>query len=201
MAEANLAAGTPAEQHEPAPLALENQDLASVDILGEPGTSFERFAGRTLLAEFLFHSLPEKGQKSPLGRAAGEMENETLPGVADTPGFSLRDVEVRLAYVHRLLLWGSEPENGPYGAAATRMVAAALSDVVLMRAAERAKPRLAEVVEPSPEQEPAAAPEATVPVVLQQMTNLLRDMTTLFGEQQEELRRIHGERKEEAAAA
>ena len=82
--------------------------------------------------------------------------------------------------------------TGPYGAAATRMVAAALSDVVLMRAAERARPRLPEAAEPSPEQEP---------VVLQQMTNLLRDMTTLFGEQQEELRRLHGERKEEPAAA
>jgi hypothetical protein len=180
---------------------LEDHHLASVDILGETNGGFEKFAGRTLLSEFLFHALPEKEQKSPLGKAATAAEDETLPTVSDTPGFTLRDVEVKLAYVHRLLLWGSEPENGPYGAAATRMVAAALSDVVLMRAAERARPRLPETAEESPEQEPAAAPEATVPVVLQQMTNLLRDMTTLFAEQQEELRRLHGERKEEPAAA
>ena len=180
---------------------VENRDLASVDILGETNAGFEKFAGRTLLSEFLFHALPEKEQRSPLGKAATEMENETLATLADTPGFTLRDVEIRLAYVHRLLLWGSEPENGPYGAAITRMVAAALSDVVLMRAAERARPRLPKMEEPSPEQEPAATPEATVPVVLQQMTNLLRDMTALFREQQEELRRLHGERKEEPAAA
>jgi hypothetical protein len=126
------------------------------------------------------------------------MENETLPGVADTPGFSLRDVEVRLAYVHRLLLWGSEPENGPYGAAATRMVAAALSDVVLMRAAERARPRPAETDEPAAD---APKPLPTVTMALEQVADLLRDMTALFAEQQQELRRLHGERKEEPAAA
>jgi hypothetical protein len=165
---------------------LEDRDLASVDILDGPGTCFERFAGRTLLTEFLFHSLPEKEQHSPLGKAATEAENETLSAVANTPGFTLHDVVVKLAYAHRLLLWGGEPENGPYGAAVTHMVAAALSDVVLMRAAERARPRLPEADEPGSEQEPAAAPEATVPMVLQQMTNLLRDMTALFGEQKEE---------------
>jgi hypothetical protein len=95
---------------------LEDRDLARVDILGGPGTCFERFVGRTLLA-------------------------------------------------------------------------AALSDVVLIRAAERARPRQVE------------AAEATVPVVLQQMTDLLRDMAGLFGEQQEELRRLHGEREVEPVAA
>jgi hypothetical protein len=180
---------------------LEDRDLASVDILGESNADFEKFAGRTVLSEFLFHALPEKEQKSPLGKAATETEDETLLTVADTPGFSLRDVEVKLAYVHRLLLWGSEPENGPYGPAATRMVAAALSDVVLMRAAERARPRLPETEETAEETVEAPKPEATVPVVLQQMTDLLRDMTALFAEQQQDLRRLHGERKEEPAAA
>jgi hypothetical protein len=43
--------------------------------------------------------------------------------------------------------------------------------------------------------------DALFAMVLQQMTNLLRDMTALFAEQQEELRHLHGERKEEPAAA
>jgi hypothetical protein len=110
-------------------------------------------------------------------------------------------VEVKLAYVHRLLLWGSETENGPYGAAATRMVAAALSDVVLMRAAERARPRLSETEEPAEETVEAPKLEPTVAMALEQMTGLLRDMTALFKEQQQDLRRLHGERKEQPAAA
>jgi hypothetical protein len=47
----------------------------------------------------------------------------------------------------------------------------------------------------------AAKPEPTVTKALEQMTDLLRDMTALFAEQQQELRRLHGERKEEPAAA
>jgi hypothetical protein len=177
---------------------LEDRDLASVDILDGPGTSFEHFAGRTLLAEFVFHGLPEKEQRSPLGMTATEAENETLSTVANTPGFTLHDVAVKLAYAHRLLLWGGEPENGPYGAAVADMVASALSDLVLMRAAERARPRLPEAAEPATD---TPKPLPTVTMALEQMTDLLRDMTALFKEQQQELRRLHGERKEEPAAA
>jgi hypothetical protein len=151
---------------------LEDHQLASVDILGEADSSFERFAGRTLLAEFLFHSLPEGEQKSPLGEAADAAENETLPEMADSPGFSLRDVEVRLAYAYRLLLWAGQGHGGPYPEAATRMVATSLADVVLMRTAERARPRPAEPPKPLP----------TVTMALEQVANLLRDMTVLFGE-------------------
>jgi hypothetical protein len=107
---------------------------------------------------------------------------------------------VRLAYAYRLLLWAGQGHGEPYPEAATRMVATSLSDVVLMRTAERARPRPAEAEEPVL---PAAAatPEPTVTDVLVQIKNLLHEMTLLFEEQQEELRRLHGERKEEPAAA
>jgi hypothetical protein len=177
---------------------LEDRDLASVDILGGPGTCFERFAGRTLLAEFVFHGLPEKEQHSPLGKAATDTENETLSAVANTPGFTLYDVVVKLAYAHRLTLWGGEPENGPYGAAVADMVASALSDLVLMRAAERARPRLPEAAELTAD---TPKPLPTVTMALEQLADLLRSMTALFREQQEELRRLHGEREEEPATA
>jgi hypothetical protein len=101
---------------------LEDRDLASVAVLGGPASGNESLVGRTLLAEFLFHSLSENEQKSPLGKAADEAENDALPSVADAPGFSLRDVEVQLAYAYRLLLCCDQPGNGPYGAAATQMV-------------------------------------------------------------------------------
>jgi hypothetical protein len=180
---------------------LEDHQLASVDILGEADSSFERFAGRTLLAEFLFHSLPEGEQKSPLGEAADAAENETLPEMADSPGFSLRDVEVRLAYAYRLLLWAGQGHGGPYPEAATRMVATSLADVVLMRTAERARPRPAETEEPAEDTLEPSKPLPTVTMALEQVADLLRGMTALFAEQQEELRRLHGERKEEPAAA
>jgi hypothetical protein len=176
---------------------LEEHQLAGVDILGGPLSGHEDFAGRTLLAEFLFHGLPEKEQKSPLGEAADTAENDAPLGVADDPGFSLRDVEVRLAYAYRLLLWGGQARNGPYPEAATRMVAASLSDVVLMRTAERARPRVPDAAEPGPVQERVAPPEPepSVPQVLVQMKDLLREMTLLFQEQQQELRRLHDQRK------
>jgi hypothetical protein len=97
---------------------LEDHDLARVDILGEPKSDFGEFAARALLAEFLSHGLPETEQKSPLAKAADESETEVLPSIADTPDFSLRDVETRLAYAYRLLFWCDQPGNGPYGAAA-----------------------------------------------------------------------------------
>jgi hypothetical protein len=180
---------------------LEDRDLARVDILGAATSGFERFAGRTLLAEFLFHALPEKEQGSPLGEAADAAENGGLPEVADDPGFSLRDVEVRLAYAYRLLLWAGQGHGGPYPEAATRMVATSLADVVLMRTAERERPRLPEGEEPAQETAEPPKPLPTVTMALEQMTDLLRDMTALFKEQQQELRRLHGERKEEPAAA
>jgi hypothetical protein len=59
---------------------VDDRVLASVDIMGASSSGFECFAGRTLLAEFLFHSLPESDQKSPLDKAADEAENDALPG-------------------------------------------------------------------------------------------------------------------------
>ena len=181
---------------------LEDRDLASVDILGGPPSGHESFAGRTLLAEFLFHSLPEKEQKSPLGKAADEAENDALFNVADEPGFSLRDVEVRLAYAYRLLLWGGQARNGPYPEAATRMVATSLADVVLMRTAERARPRATDPEEPMQELETAApppTPEHSVDTVLGEMRDLLREMTLLFEEQGRKLDALNG-RREKAPA-
>ena len=94
---------------------LEDRDLATVDILGEPDTGFEHFAGRTLLAEFLYRALPEKEQKSPLGKAADEAENETLAAVADSPGFSLRDVELRRPTPIGCCSGATSPTTDPMG--------------------------------------------------------------------------------------
>jgi hypothetical protein len=77
------------------------------------------------------------------------------------------------------------------------MVATSLSGVVLMRTAERARPQAPDAAEPGAVQERVAPPEPepSVPQVLLQMKDLLREMTLLFQEQQQELRRLHDQRK------
>jgi hypothetical protein len=80
------------------------------------------------------------------------------------------------------------------------MVATSLADVVLMRMAERARSRPAEVAEPAEDTPEPPKPLPTVTMTLEQMVDLLRHMTALE-EQQEELRRLHGERKDEFVAA
>ncbi|MDF2782048.1 MAG: hypothetical protein K0S96_1852 [Geminicoccaceae bacterium] len=83
------------------------------------------------------------------------------------------------------------------------MVATSLADVVLMRAAERVRPRLLGTaeVEPAKEVTAPAAPEPTVTQTLVQMKDLLREMTLLFEEQNERLAALGGQRKETPAAA
>jgi hypothetical protein len=82
------------------------------------------------------------------------------------------------------------------------MVATSLSDVVLMRTAERARCRLSEPSEVAPAPEVAAAPEPepTVVQALVGIKDLLREMTLLFEEQISRLDALNGQRLEETSA-
>lgn len=121
-----------------------------VDIFADPGP--QNLAGGALLAELGRAYVERREEASELDEA--EAEALTKLAVADedhfqaemgTPAGTLAGTVVKLAGAYRAAWWGNHG-NGAYGDAALALVASAMSDPILMRAAEAERRR--RLVEP-----------------------------------------------------
>src|SRR4051794_28727637 len=103
--------------------------LAEVDILGrEDGSDY--IFGNAVLAELTRHARDDGKDE-----AAIALEDDQL-GELTAPAMNLLKVEHKLAVAARLGGWCLDREPGSYGAMLARLLASALSDMIVLRHAE-----------------------------------------------------------------